>query len=92
MSGRTAWNKGKKLSPEMREKWSEVQRGEKGYWYGKTLTPEHRAKISRAKSGNNSHFYGKKHTPETREKMSKSQRERWKRRRENPNQLKLWDE
>ena len=53
---------------ETRQKMSEAQKGEKGYWHGKTFSEEHRRKISKAHKG-------KKKPPRTaehRRKLSKA--------------------
>jgi len=70
MYGKTAWNKGKKLSPEHRAKISEAGKG-------KIISPEARRKISEAQLGSKSCNYGKKLSQKTRRKMSESQKKRW---------------
>lgn len=46
-----AWNKGKTMSDETREKMSISHRGSQGYWTGKKRSPETIAKVSAARKG-----------------------------------------
>jgi len=54
-------------SEETRNKISESNKGEKGFWYGKTFTDETKSKMSQSRKGY-------KHTQESLDKMSLSQK------------------
>jgi group I intron endonuclease len=73
-----------KPSAETKQKMSEAQKGDKGYWYGKNgekhhmygkaHTEETKKKIGEAQRVDKHHMYGKAHTEETKQKMSESAR------------------
>ena len=46
-----AWNKGRSLSLETRQKMSEAHKGDKNYWYGKKMTLAQRKVLSKAHTG-----------------------------------------
>ena len=81
---------------------SKAKRGKNNPFYGRKHSEESRRKMSennamnqpeiRAKvTGKNNPNFGKNHCEETRRKMSEKQKERWRKKKHNPNQLKLFD-
>ena len=72
--GKPAWNKGKHLSAETRQKLSEVIKGKPSWINGKHLSEETRLKISESMKGENNYWFGKHHSEETRKKMSESKK------------------
>lgn len=63
--GEAPWNKGKKMSEEIRHKMSEAHKGKSGPWKGKKLSEEHKKKLSENHKG----FTGRYHSEETKRVM-----------------------
>lgn len=88
------WNKGKFVSDETREKIRQARTGTKASakalenmskaQSGKTLSPEHRQKIGETHKG-------MKRSAKALQNMSEAQKRRWRRHRNNPDQLTLFD-
>lgn len=80
LKGRAPWNKGIKLSADIRNNMSKAMTGSGNSFYGRTHTPEARQKMSefRKKCIGEKHFrYGKKLTDEHKQKISIAQRKRF---------------
>ena len=89
---------GKPKSEITRQKMSKAKKGKNNPFYGRKHSEESRRKMSKALSVENNPNSGKTawnkdrtHSEETRRKMSKKQKERWRKKKHNPKQLKLFD-
>lgn len=51
MSGKKAWNRGKKWSKEHKQKLSIIHTGKEGFWKGKKLSDDHKKKLSESHKG-----------------------------------------
>ena len=89
---------GRPISESTRRAMSKAKQGKNNPFYGRKHSEESLRKMSKSlrkmsknNSGENNPLYGRKHSEETKRKMSEKQKERWRKKKHNPNQLKLFD-